>query len=146
ERLLASPHYGEHWGRHWLDVVRFGESTGFEVNHLIDTLWPYRDYVIRSFNEDKPFNRMIEEQLAADSLAPGDRDTEIGLAFLVSGPHDIVGNQDPAQAAQIRADAIDDMIRATGESFLGLTVGCARCHDHKFDPISLRDYYRFYAT
>jgi len=146
DRLLASPHYGEHWGRHWLDVARFGESTGMEVNHLIDNVWGYRDYVIRSFNEDKPYDRMILEHLAADSIAPGDPDTEIAMAFLVCGPHDIVGNQDPAQAAQIRADAIDDMVRATSEAFLGLTVGCARCHDHKFDPISLEDYYRMYAA
>lgn len=146
DRLLASKHYGEQWGRHWLDVVRFGESTGFEVNHLIDDAWPYRDYVIQSLNEDKPYDRMVREQLAGDSIAPGDPDVEVGLTFLVSGPVDIVGNQDPAQAAQIRANGVDDMIRATSETFLGLTVGCARCHDHKFDPISQKDFYRLYAT
>ena len=146
DRLLASPRYGEQWGRHWLDVVRFGESTGFEVNHLVDNAWPYRDYVIRSFNDDKPFDRFIMEQLAGDALGPGDPAVEIGLAFLVCGPVDIVGNSDAVQAAQIRADAVDEMIRATGEAFLGLTVGCARCHDHKFDPITQRDYYSLYAT
>ena len=146
ERLLASPHYGEQWGRHWLDVVRFGESTGYEVNHIIDNLWPYRDYIIESFNSDKPFDRLVLEQLAGDALAPDDPAVQIGMAFLVCGPHDIVGNQDPAQAAQIRADAIDEMIRVTSESFLGLTMGCARCHDHKFDPIAQRDYYQMYAT
>jgi hypothetical protein len=146
DRLLASPHYGEHWGRHWLDIARFGESTGFEVNHLIDDAWPYRDYVIRSLNEDKPYDRMVLEQLAGDRVAPGDPDVEIGLAFLVSGPVDIVGNQDPAQAAQIRANDIDDMVRTTSETFLGLTTGCARCHDHKFDPISQKDFYRMHAT
>ncbi len=146
DRLLDSPRYGEHWGRHWLDVVRFGESTGFEVNHLIDNAWPYRDYVIRAFNEDKPFDQFAVEQIAADTVAPGNPDTEIAMAFLVAGPLDIVGNQDPAQAAQIRADTVDEIIRATGEAFLGLTVGCARCHDHKFDPITERDYYGWYAT
>jgi mono/diheme cytochrome c family protein len=146
DRLLSSPRYGEQFGRRWLDVVRFGESTGYEVNHIVDNAWPYRDYVIDSFNEDKPFNRFVTEQLAGDSLAAGDPATEIGLAFLVCGPVDIVGNADAVQAAQIRADAVDEMIRAAGEAFLGLTIGCARCHDHKFDPISQRDYYAMYAT
>ena len=145
-RLLDSPHYGERWGRHWLDVVRFGESNGFERNVIIDTLWPFRDYVIRSFNEDKPFDRLIREHLAGDQLGPGDPAVEIGTAFLVCGPYDNVGNQDPVQAAQIRANTIDEMIRATSESFLGLTAGCARCHDHKFDPILQEDYYALYAT
>jgi mono/diheme cytochrome c family protein len=146
DRLLASPRYGEQFARQWLDVARFGESTGFEVNYVIDNAWPYRDYVIRSFNEDKPFDRFIMEHLAGDSLAPGDPNVEIGLAFLVCGPVDIVGNADAVQAAQIRADTVDEMIRATGEAFLGLTVGCARCHDHKFDPITQRDYYSLYAS
>jgi cytochrome c553 len=146
DRLLGSPRYGEQWGRHWLDVVRFGESTGYEVNHLVDNAWPYRDYVIRSFNEDKPFDRMVVEQLAGDAIAAGDPAVDVALTFLVCGPFDIVGNKDPVQAAQIRADTVDEMIRATGEAFLGLTVGCARCHDHKFDPITQRDYYSLYAT
>ncbi len=146
DRLLASPRYGEHWGRHWLDVVRFGESTGFEVNHLIDNAWPFRDYVIRSLNEDKPFDRLVTEHLAGDAVGPGDPAVEVGLTFLVCGPVDIVGNADPAQAAQIRADAVDEIIRATSEAFLGLTIGCARCHDHKFDPVLQSDYYRLYAT
>jgi mono/diheme cytochrome c family protein len=146
DRLLTSPRYGEQWGRHWLDVVRFGESTGYEINHLIDNAWPFRDYVIRSFNEDKPFDRFITEHLAGDAVGAGDPAAEMGLTFLVCGPVDIVGNKDPVQAAQIRADAVDEIIRATGEAFLGLTVGCARCHDHKFDPISQRDYYSLYAT
>jgi cytochrome c553 len=146
DRLLASPRYGEHWGRHWLDVVRFGESTGFEVNHVIDNAWPFRDYVIQSLNEDKPFDQLVTEHLAGDAVGPGDLNVEVGLTFLVCGPVDIVGNSDAAQAAQIRADTVDEMIRATGEAFIGLTIGCARCHDHKFDPISQRDYYRLYAT
>lgn len=146
DRLLASPRYGEHWGRHWLDVVRFGESTGFEVNHIIDNAWQFRDYVIRSFNDDKPFDRLVTEHLAGDAVGSGDAAVEVALAFLVCGPTDIVGNADAAMAAQIRADTVDEIIRATGEAFLGLTVGCARCHDHKFDPITQQDYYRLYAT
>ncbi len=145
-RLLASPHYGEHWGRHWLDIVRFGESNGFERNVIITNAWPFRDYVIRSFNEDKPFDQFIKEHLAGDVIAPGVPEVSVGTTFLVCGPYDNVGNQDPVQAAQIRADTIDEMIRATTSAFLGFTVGCSRCHDHKFDPISQRDYYRLYAT
>jgi hypothetical protein len=146
DRLLASPRYGEHWGRHWLDVVRFGESTGYEVNHIIDNAWPFRDYIIKSLNDDKPFDRFIIEHLAGEAVGQGDPDVEVGLTFLVCGPHDIVGNQDAMKAAQIRADTVDEIIRAAGEAFLGLTVGCARCHDHKFDPITQRDYYSLYAT
>jgi mono/diheme cytochrome c family protein len=146
ERLLRSSHYGQRWGRHWLDVVRFGESTGYERNIIIDDLWPFRDYVIQSLNQDKPFNRMVREHLSGDVLGPGRFDVEIGSAFMVCGPYDNVGNQDLAQKAQIRANTIDEIIRATSEGFLGLTVGCARCHDHKFDPISQQDYYSLYAT
>ncbi|MBT5927422.1 MAG: DUF1549 domain-containing protein, partial [Verrucomicrobia bacterium] len=146
DRLLASPHYGERWGRHWLDVIRFGESRGFERNEIIRNAWPFRDYVIRSFNQDKPLDRLIREHLAGDQIGPNKPDVEIGTTYLVCGPYDDVGNQDPVQAAQIRANTIDEMIRASSEAFLGLTVGCARCHHHKFDPISQEDYYRWYAT
>ncbi|NBP89224.1 MAG: DUF1549 domain-containing protein, partial [Planctomycetia bacterium] len=146
DRLLASPHYGERWGRHWLDVVRFGESNGYERNFIINDLWPFRDWVIKSFNDDKPFDRFIREHLAGDVFGADHHDVMIGSAFLVSGPYDDVGNQDPAQAAQIRANTLDEIIRSTGEGFLGLTIGCARCHNHKFDPIKQADYYRLYAT
>lgn len=146
DRLLASPRYGEQWGRHWLDVIRFGESRGYERNEIITNLWPFRDYIIRSFNEDKPFDRLIHEHLAGDVIGRDQPEIEIGSAFLVAGPYDDVGNQDVMAAAQIRADQMDEMIRATGEAFLGLSVGCARCHDHKFDPILARDYYALYAT
>ncbi|MEO1524898.1 MAG: DUF1553 domain-containing protein [Planctomycetota bacterium] len=146
DRLLASPRYGERWGRHWLDVVRFGESNGFERNVLIDNLWPFRDYVIRSLNEDKPFDQFIREHLAGDVLENDEPDMAIGSAFLVAGPYDNVGNQDAVQRAQIRANTLDEMISATGQAFLGMTIGCARCHDHKFDPISQQDYYSLYAT
>lgn len=146
DRLLASPHYGERWGRHWLDVVRFGESRGYERNEIINNIWPFRDYVIRSLNDDTPISTLIREHLAGDVIAPNQPDIEIGSAFLVAGPYDDVGNQDPVQAAQIRANTLDEIIRTTSEAFLGLTVGCARCHDHKFDPILQRDYYGLYAT
>jgi hypothetical protein len=146
DRLLGSPRYGEHWGRHWLDVIRFGESRGYERNEIITNLWPFRDYVIHSFNDDKPFDQFIREHLAGDVVGKDRLEVEIGSAFLVAGPYDDVGNQDAQAAAQIRADQIDEMIRAAGEAFLGLTLGCARCHDHKFDPILAKDYYALYAT
>jgi len=146
DRLLASPHYGERWGRHWLDVVRFGESRGFERNQIIDNLWPYRDYVIRSFNDDKPFDRFLREQVAGDVIGRDDPQVEVGSAFLTAGPYDDVGNQDVVAKAQIRADTLDEVIRTTSESFLGLTLGCARCHNHKFDPLLAADYYSLYAT
>lgn len=146
DRLLSRPQYGERWGRHWLDVIRFGESRGYERNEIIRNLWPFRDYVIKSFNDDKPFDRLILEHLAGDVVGKDQPEVEVGSAFLVAGPYDDVGNQDAAAAAQIRADQIDEMIRATGEAFLGLTLGCARCHDHKFDPLLASDYYAMYAT
>jgi hypothetical protein len=146
DRLLASPHYGERWGRHWLDVVRFGESNGYERNFIINSLWPFRDFVIRSINEDKPFDEFFREHLAGDVFGAGDPTVEVGSAFLVAGPYDDVGNQDVEQAAQIRANTLDEIINATSQAFLGMTVSCARCHDHKFDPIAQTDYYQLYAT
>jgi len=145
-RLLASPRYGERWGRHWLDVVRFGESNGFERNFVIDDLWPFRDYVIKSINNDKPMNRLITEHLAGDVIGKDDPQVEVGSAFLVAGPYDDVGNQDPVAQKNIRAATLDDMITATGGAFLGLTINCARCHNHKFDPIPTEDYYRLRAA
>ena len=146
DRLLASPHFGEQWGRHWLDVVRFGESRGFEVNPLIENAWPFRDYIIRSFNDDKPYDHLVREHLAGDVIGAGDPEIEVGTGFLVAGPDDLVGNQDPKAQAQIRANTLDDIVGATSSAFLGLTVSCARCHDHKFDPIEQADYYRMQAT
>ena len=142
DRLLASPRYGEHWGRHWLDVVRFGESNGFERNFVIDDLYPFRDYVIRSLNDDKPFDQFMREHLAGDVLGKFDPAVEIGSAFLVAGPYDDVGNQDATAQKVIRSATLDDMVTATGSAFLGLTINCARCHHHKFDPIPTEDYYR----
>jgi mono/diheme cytochrome c family protein len=144
DRLLASPHYGERWGRHWLDVVRFGESQGYETNLPRPGAWPYRDYVIRAFNRDTPFPRFVLEQLAGDADKT-DWLNQAATGFLVGGTHDIVGNQTVEGMLQQRADDLDDMITATGTAFLGLTIQCARCHDHKFDPIAQTDYYGFQA-
>jgi hypothetical protein len=141
ERLLASPRYGERWARHWLDVVRFAETHGFEMNQPRPNAWPYRDYVIRALNEDKPYDRFVIEQLAGDVFgldeAPG---------FLVGGPWDQVKSPDPVLTANQRADELHDMVSVTGSTFLGLTVGCARCHNHKFDPIPQTDYYAMKAV
>jgi len=145
DRLLASSRFGERWARHWLDAVRFGESHGYETNILRPNAWPYRDWVIRAFNEDLPFNQFVAEQLAGDSLAEGDWLARSATGFLVGGVHDIVGNATPEGMKQQRVDDLDDMITATGTAFLGLTVHCARCHDHKFDPIKQADYYGMQA-
>ncbi len=136
DKLLASPRHGERWAAHWLDVVRFAESNGFETNGPRPTAWPYRDYVIRSFNDDKPFDRFIKEQLAGDALGADE-----ATGFIVAGSRDIVKSPDPVLTAQQRADELHDMVSTTGSAFLGLTIGCARCHNHKFDPISQVDYY-----
>jgi mono/diheme cytochrome c family protein len=146
DRLLASPRYGERWGRHWLDVIRFGESNGFERNFVIDDLWLFRDYVIRSLNDDKPFNQFITEHLAGDVIGKDNPQVEVGSAFLVAGPYDDVKNQNIEAQANIRAATLDDMITATSGAFLGLTINCARCHNHKFDPIPTEDYYRLRAA
>ncbi|MEQ1826247.1 MAG: DUF1553 domain-containing protein [Pirellula sp.] len=146
DTLLASPHYGERWGRHWLDVVRFGESNGFERNFIIDDLWPFRDYVIKSFNDDKPFDQFIIEHLAGDVIGKDDPKVEVGSAFLVAGPFDDVGNQSVEAQKNIRAATLDEIVTASASAFLGLTVNCARCHHHKFDPIPTQDYYRMRAA
>jgi mono/diheme cytochrome c family protein len=146
DRLLASPRHGERWGRHWLDVVRFGESEGYETNMPRPDAWPYRDYVIRAFNRDTPYPRFVLEQLAGDALAGSDWLTQAATGFLVGGTHDIVGIQNVEGMRQQRADDLDDMITATGTAFLGITANCARCHDHKFDPITQQDYYGLQAV
>jgi mono/diheme cytochrome c family protein len=146
DRLLASPRYGERWGRHWLDVIRFGESNGFERNFVIDDLWPFRDYVIQSINDDKPFDQFIREHLAGDVIGKDNPAIEVGSAFLVAGPYDDVGNQDVVAQKNIRAATLDEIVTATSGAFLGLTVNCARCHNHKFDPIPAEDYYRLRAA
>ncbi|MBI4324211.1 MAG: DUF1553 domain-containing protein [Chloroflexi bacterium] len=141
ERLLASPRYGERWARHWLDAVRFAESNGFETNLERKNAWPYRDYVVQAFNQDKPYNQFIMEQLAGDALG-----ADVATGFIVAGPWDAVKSPDVQLTAQQRMDELHDMVSTTGSAFLGLTVGCARCHDHKFDPISQRDYYAMQAV
>ena len=140
DRFLASPHYGERWARHWLDVVRFAESNGFEMNQARKNAWPYRDYVIRAFNEDQPYDRFIREQLAGDSLGADE-----ATGFLVGGAFDQVKSPDPVLTANQRADELHDIVGTTSSAFLGLTVSCARCHDHKFDPIAMTDYYAMAA-
>lgn len=146
DRLLASSAYGERWARHWLDVVRYGESHGYEQNHLRANAWPYRDYVIRSFNEDKPYAQFLAEQLAGDVLSQGDPNIEVATGFLVAGVHDTVGIQNIEGQLQQRVNDLEDIVSTVGAAFLGLTVGCARCHDHKFDPIPHKDFYRLAAV
>jgi mono/diheme cytochrome c family protein len=148
DRLLASPHYGERWGRHWLDVARFCESNGFEHDRIRDHSWPYRDYVIRSLNADRPYDQFVREQIAGDVLEPAARDGIIATGFLVGGPWD-EANQIQKSATmrqRVREEELEDMVAAVGQVFLGLTVNCARCHDHKFDPIRQSDYYRIKAA
>jgi hypothetical protein len=148
ERLLASPQYGERWGRHWLDVVRFGESDGFENDKLREHAWPYRDYVIRSFNADKPYPQFIKEQLAGDVLTPVTRDGIAATGFLVAGPWDEVQNVGKSKLERMRTheEQLEELIGTVAQSFLGMTVNCARCHDHKFDPVPQSDYYRLKAV
>ncbi len=141
ERLLASPRHGERWGRHWLDVVRFAESHGFEMNQPRANAWPYRDYVIRAFNEDKPYDEFITEQLAGDALGADE-----ATGFIVAGSWDQVKSPDPVLTANQRADELHDIVSTTSSAFLGLTVGCARCHNHKFDPIPQTDYFAMKAV
>ncbi len=141
DKFLASPHFGERWARHWLDAVRFAESDGFETNQPRPNAWPYRDYVIRALNEDKPYDRFILEQLAGDQLG-----VDEATGFLVGGPYDRVKSPDINLTLMQRGDELHDIVNTTGATFLGLTVGCARCHTHKFDPISHHDYYAMRAV
>ena len=141
DQVLNDSRYGERWGRHWLDVIRFAESNGFETNRERPNAWRFRDYVIAAFNDDKPFDRFIREQIAGDALG-----VDVATGFLVGGPVDIVGSPDVTLTLQQRADELDDMVGTTGTAFLGLTLGCARCHSHKFDPISHREYYAMTAV
>lgn len=141
DKLLASPHFGERWARHWLDVVRFAESHGFEMNQPRKNAWPYRDWVIRALNDDLPYDRFVKEQIAGDALG-----TDAATGFLVAGPWDQVKSPDATLTAQQRADELHDLVSTTGSAFLGLTLGCARCHNHKFDPVSQTDYHAVKAV
>jgi cytochrome c553 len=142
DRLLASPHYGEKWGRHWLDVARYGDSNGMDVDHAMANAWRYRDYVVNAFNTDKPFDRFVHEQLAGDLLPSSDdaraeSERLVATGFLSLGPK-VLAELDTEKK---RMDIIDEQIDTVGRAFMGLTLGCARCHDHKFDPLPTADYY-----
>jgi hypothetical protein len=141
DSLLVSPHYGEHWARHWLDLVRFAETNSFERDGLKPNAWKYRDYVIRSLNDDKPYDQFLREQLAGDELDEVTSDSIIATGFYRLGTWD----DEPADPVQARFDEFDDIISTTSQAMLGLTIGCARCHDHKIDPIPQTDYYGLLA-
>jgi hypothetical protein len=141
DRLLASPQYGERWGRHWLDVVRFAQTNGYERDHEKPNAWRYRDYVIRALNQDKPYDQFVREQLAGDELDAVTDDALTATAFFRLG----VWDDEPDDKRQAEFDELDDMLATTSNAFLGLTLGCARCHDHKFDPVGQDDYYSMLA-
>lgn len=148
DRLLAEPEYGQRWARHWLDVARYGESQGFERDKLRTNAWRYRDWVINAFNQDMPYDEFARWQIAGDVLNPGDAVSLIATGFLVAAPWDEVGQnqQSAAMKAVVRQDELEDLVSAVTQTFLGLTANCARCHDHKFDPIHQREYYQLAAA
>ncbi len=143
DRLLDSPHYGERWAQHWLDVTRFSESEGFEYDRHLPEAWRYRDYVIDSFNRDKPFDRFLIEQVAGDEIAPQDHECLTAAIFHRLGP--VRRNAGNPEIALSRNDVLAERTDIIGTVFLGLSIGCARCHDHKLEPISQKDYYRLQA-
>jgi hypothetical protein len=142
ERLLASPRFGERWGRHWLDVARYADSNGYERDGDKPFAWRFRDWVIAALNADMPYERFVIEQLAGDEVADADTSSVIATGFLRLGPWD----DEPADPANDRFDQLDDVLSASAEAFLGMTLGCARCHDHKFEPLTQTDYYRIAAV
>ena len=150
DRLLASPRYGERWGRHWLDAAHYGESHGYDKDKPRRNAWPYRDYVIQSFNDDKPYARFVQEQLAGDVLYPDDPHATVALGFIAAGPWDLVGHAELREGTTdkeiTRVLDRDDMVSVTMSSMVSMTVHCARCHDHKFDPIRQADYYSLQAV
>jgi len=139
--LLTRPAYAERWARHWLDVVRYAESNGYERDGVKPQAWKYRDYIIRSFQADKPFDQFIVEQLAGDELDEISADTLIATGFHRLGPWD----DEPSDPPTDRYDQLDDIVSTTSQAFLALTIGCARCHNHKFEPITAADYYSMVA-
>jgi hypothetical protein len=150
DEMLRSPRYGERWARHWLDVVHYGDTHGYDKDKPRPNAWPYRDYVIRALNQDKPYARFIEEQIAGDARYPGSRDGVIALGFISAGPWDFIGH---AELPETKTDGKiarhldrDDMVANTMGTFTSITVHCAQCHDHKFDPISQEDYYSLQAV
>ena len=142
EELLARPSYGERWARHWLDVVRYADTNGYERDAEKPFVWRYRDYVIAALNSDKPFDRFIVEQIAGDELPDASVEAHVATGFLRLGHWD----DEPADPLTDRYDQLDDIVSTAGQAFLGLTIGCARCHDHKFEPLSTRDYYSLVAV
>ncbi len=142
DRLLASPRYGERWARYWLDLVRYADTNGYERDNEKPYSWKYRDYVIKSFNDDKPFDRFVTEQLAGDEMPDRSEETVTGTGFLRLGTWD----DEPNDPVAYKYDRLEDLVHATSAAFLGLTVRCARCHDHKFDPIPQKDYYALAAA
>jgi hypothetical protein len=150
DRLLASPHYGERWGRHWLDVVHYGDTHGYDKDKRRDHAWPYRDYVIRVFNDDLPYGQFVREQVAGDVLFPKSVRGIIATGFIAAGPWDFVGHVELREGTvdklKARLNDRDDMLSNTMSTFTSVTVHCARCHDHKFDPITQTDYYRLQAV
>jgi hypothetical protein len=148
DRLLVSPRYGERWGRHWLDVVRYTESDGFEHDKFRPHAWRYRDYVIDSFNADRPYNRFVTEQLAGDVLQPITRGGLVATGFLVAGPWDEVQYVAASQTERKRAheEQMAELLGTISQTFFAMTVDCARCHDHKFDPFPQVDYYSMKAV
>ena len=150
DQLLASPHYGERWARHWLDVVHYGDTHGYDKDKPRPNAWPYRDYVIRAFNSDKPYARFVQEQIAGDVFYPGEPDGIEALGFIAAGPWDFIGH---AEVPETKTDGKiarhldrDDMVANTMGTFVSVTVHCAQCHQHKFDPISQEDYYSLQAV
>lgn len=142
DELFGSKHFGERWAQHWLDVIRWAESNGSEGNEYRKNAWPYRDYVVDAFNDDKPYDEFIREQLAGDLLGE-----DAALGFLVAGPHvpDITVGQEPTAILSARFDRMDETVQTVGGAIMGMSIGCARCHSHKFDPISIKDYYAMVA-
>jgi hypothetical protein len=143
DRLLGSPHYGERWASKWLDVVRYADTNGFELDLERPHAWRYRDYVVRSFNSDKPYDRFIQEQIAGDEMFPGDKEALIATGYLRAGSeHLVAGNIDPEESRQ---EVLTEIATNVGQTFLGMTINCARCHNHKFDPILQADFYSLQA-
>src|SRR5262249_11876756 len=142
DRLLSSPQYGERWGRHWLDVVRYADTGGFEADHLYPNAWRFRDYVIRSLNNNKPFDRFLQEQVAGDELWPDDPDAVVATGLYAVGP---ALDESAMVSNQLEYEWLTDAADTTGAAFLGLTMGCARCHNHKYDPITQKDYFAMQA-
>ncbi|MEQ1861357.1 MAG: DUF1553 domain-containing protein [Chthoniobacteraceae bacterium] len=149
DEMLASPHYGERWARHWLDIAHYADTHGFERDKLRPNAWRYRDYVIRALNADKPYDRFLREQIAGDALRPDDPEAVIATGFLAAGPWDFVGQAETKSDVlkrAARADDLDDMVTQVMTAACGVTINCARCHDHKLDPITQREYYALWAV